>query len=137
MSSASPPRTSPTISRSGRMRSAVAHELPHVTAPAPSAFAGRASEPDDVGLLQAELGGLLDGDDAFARVDRLAPSALHNVVLPALVAPATSDVPAAAHERGDERGRGLDAERIERRPAGDETANREARTVGASGGSTA
>ena len=43
MSSASPPRTSPTTMRSGRIRSAVRTRSRTETAPAPSAFGGRAS----------------------------------------------------------------------------------------------
>ena len=43
MSSASPPRTSPTTRRSGRIRSAARTSSRTATAPAPSAFAGRAS----------------------------------------------------------------------------------------------
>ena len=67
MSSASPPRTSPTTMRSGRIRSAVRTRSRTVTAPAPSAFGGRGLEPHDVRLREPELGGLLDGDDALAR----------------------------------------------------------------------
>ena len=65
MSSASPPRHSPTMMRSGRMRRAVAHQV----ADGDRALAldvGRARlQGDDVLLVQLQLGGVLDGDDAL------------------------------------------------------------------------
>ena len=43
MSNASPPRTSPTMIRSGRIRRALRTRARTVTSPAPSTFGGRAS----------------------------------------------------------------------------------------------
>ena len=69
MSSASPPRTSPTTSRSGRMRSALRTSSRMPTSP--RALQARAArlEPRDVRAVDAQLGGILDRDDALARVD--------------------------------------------------------------------
>ena len=66
MSSASPPRHSPTTMRSGRMRSELRTRSRMVIAPLPSMFGGPALQPDDVLLLQLQLDGVLDGDDALA-----------------------------------------------------------------------
>ena len=63
MSRASPPRHSPTTIRSGRIRRALRTRSRMRTSPCPSELAGRDSEPHDVGLLELELGGVLDGDD--------------------------------------------------------------------------
>ena len=65
MSSASAPRHSPTMMRSGRMRRALRTRSRVVTSPTPSMFGGRVSMPDDVRLLQLQLGGVLDGGDAL------------------------------------------------------------------------
>ena len=46
-------------------------------------------EPDDVRLREAQLRGLLDRDDPLGVRDRACESVFSNVVLPALVAPAT------------------------------------------------
>ena len=70
MSSASPPRTSPTTMRSGRMRSALRTRSRARTSPLPSMFGGPALEPDDVALLQPQLGGVLDRDDALVVGDQ-------------------------------------------------------------------
>ena len=63
MSSASPPRTSPTMIRSGRMRRALRTRSRMVTSPLPSMFGGRALEPHDVVLAELQLDRVLDGDD--------------------------------------------------------------------------
>ena len=66
MSSASPPRHSPTMMRSGRMWSALRSRSRVVISPRPSRLAGRASSVIDVLLAELELGGVLDGDDPLA-----------------------------------------------------------------------
>ena len=71
MSSASAPRTSPTTIRSGRMRSALRTSRRTVTSPRPSSDAGPRLEAHDVGVAQAQLGGVLDGDDPLAVADEL------------------------------------------------------------------
>ena len=53
MSSASPPRTSPTMMRSGRMRSALRTRSRIVTAPRPSTFGRPGLQPDHVLLVEA------------------------------------------------------------------------------------
>ena len=63
MSSASPPRHSPTTMRSGRMRSELRTRSRMVISPLPSMFGGRRLQPDDVVLLQLQLDRVLDGDD--------------------------------------------------------------------------
>ena len=63
MSSASPPRTSPTMMRSGRMRSALRTRSRMVTSPRPSMLGGPGLQAHDVVLVQLELGGVLDRDD--------------------------------------------------------------------------
>ena len=65
MSSASPPRTSPTMMRSGRMRSEFRTRSRMVTSPRPSMLRGRALEADHVALVELELDGVLDRDDAL------------------------------------------------------------------------
>ena len=67
MSSASAPRTSPTTIRSGRIRSALRTSRRIVTSPRPSSDGGPRLEPDDVRLLQPQLGRVLDRHDALAR----------------------------------------------------------------------
>ena len=67
MSSASPPRTSPTTMRSGRMRRLLRTRSRCVTSPRPSMLGGRRFEAHDVRLLQLQLGGVFDRDDALAR----------------------------------------------------------------------
>ena len=66
MSNASAPRTSPTMMRSGRMRSALRTRSRCVTSPLPSMFGGRASSRDHVALLQLQFDRVLDRDDALA-----------------------------------------------------------------------
>jgi hypothetical protein len=89
MSSASAPRTSPMMIRSGRMRRALRTRSRMVTCPFPSVFAGRASETDHVLLVQLQLDGILDGDDpVFVRGTKL-DSTLSSVVLPVPVPPET------------------------------------------------
>ena len=90
MSSASPPRTSPTMSRSGRIRSAARTSSRTDTRAHPFGVGRSCLEPHDVRLRQAQLRGFLDGDDALGRRRLARASALHNVVLPAPVAPTTS-----------------------------------------------
>ena len=90
MSSASPPRTSPTTSRSGRMRSAARDELAHAR-PRPRLRRSRA------GLRAARRGAGPAAAPRSPRSSRCVPrdrspaaSALQHVVLPALVAPDTT-----------------------------------------------
>ena len=66
MSSASAARHSPTMMRSGRMRRAFLTRSRMATWPVPSADGGPGLEVDHVGLLELELGGVLDRDDALA-----------------------------------------------------------------------
>ena len=69
MSNASPPRTSPTMIRSGRMRSAVLDQVA-LDDLALALDIGRARfEPGDMGLLQLKLGRILDRHDPLAIVD--------------------------------------------------------------------
>ena len=65
MSSASAPRTSPTMMRSGRMRSALRTRSRMVTSPLPSMLAGGLSSRTTWSLVELELDGVLDGDDAL------------------------------------------------------------------------
>ena len=65
MSSASPPRHSPTMMRSGRMRSELRTSSRMVIAPLPSMLARARLQRHDVLLAQLQLGGVLDGDDAL------------------------------------------------------------------------
>ena len=89
MSKASPPRTSPTTRRSGRIRNAARTSSRTLTAPAPSALAGRASSRTTCGWASrsSAVSSIVtirsDGSMAWA-------SAFAHVVLPALVAPATT-----------------------------------------------
>ena len=69
MSRLSPPRTSPTTMRSGRMRSELRTRSRMVISPLPSMFGGRALEPDHVLLLELQLDRVLDGDDALSLGD--------------------------------------------------------------------
>ena len=71
MSSASPPRTSPTTSRSGRIRSAARTSSRTVTPARALGVRRTRLEPHDVRLREPQLGRLLDGDDAFGVRDRL------------------------------------------------------------------
>ena len=65
MSSASPPRHSPTMMRSGRMRRAL-RTRSRIVIVALALDVGRARlQRHDVRLLQLQLGGVLDGDDAL------------------------------------------------------------------------
>ena len=65
MSSASPPRHSPTTMRSGRMRSAFLHEVADRVLALALDVGGRVSSDTTCGCLQLELGGVLDRDDAL------------------------------------------------------------------------
>ena len=65
MSSASPPRHSPTMMRSGRMRSELRTSSRMGIAPLPSMFGRPRLERHDVLLAELELGGVLDRDDAL------------------------------------------------------------------------
>ena len=69
MSSASSPRTSPTMIRSGRMAKRVDHQLSLAALPLPSIFDGRVSSRHDVALPEHQLGCILDCDDAFGVAD--------------------------------------------------------------------
>ena len=65
---------------------------------------GRAGlERDDVRLLEAQLGVVLDGDDALRRRARRRDSALSSVVLPAPVPPEMTTFSRASHERAQQR----------------------------------
>ena len=66
MSSASPPRTSPTTIRSGRIRSALRTSRRIVTSPRPSSVRRPRLQAHDVRLLQPQLGRVLDRHDALA-----------------------------------------------------------------------
>ena len=66
MSSASSPRTSPTTMRSGRIRSALTQQLPLLDRALAFDVRRPRFEPHDVLLVQLQLGGVLDGDDALA-----------------------------------------------------------------------
>ncbi len=66
MSRHSPPRTSPTTMRSGRIRSELRTRSRIEISPLPSMLRGPALQPDDVILLQLQLDGVLDRDDALA-----------------------------------------------------------------------
>ncbi len=88
MSRASPARTSPTTSRSGRMRSAARTSARTVTPPAPSALGGRASSRTTCGC--ASRSSAVSSMVTMRSVCGIdCDNALSNVVLPALVAPAT------------------------------------------------
>ncbi len=65
MSSASSPRHSPTMIRSGRMRSALLTRSRCRISPLPSMLGGPRFQPDDVLLLQLQFGGVFDGDHAL------------------------------------------------------------------------
>ena len=70
MSSAAPSRTSPTMIRSGRIRSALRTRSRMVTC-APALDVGRAGlQPEHVLLAQLQLGRVLDGDDPLVVGDR-------------------------------------------------------------------
>ena len=101
MSSASPPRTSPTMMRSGRMRSALRSRSRVRTSPLPSMFGGPALEPDDVALLQAQLGGVLDRHDALVVGDHRRQH-VEQRRLPAAGAAAHEDVGAALDAGAEE-----------------------------------
>ena len=72
MSKASPPRTSPTTSRSGRIRSAARTSSRTLTAPAPFGVRGARFQAHDVRVIEPQLRGLLDRDDPLAGSDRRA-----------------------------------------------------------------
>src|SRR5256885_11001045 len=69
MSSASAPRTSPTMMRSGRMRSELRTSSRIGISPSPSMFLVRL-ESKDVPLVEPQLGRVLDRDDAILVRDR-------------------------------------------------------------------
>ena len=98
MSTASGPRTSPTMMRSGRMRSALRTSCRIVVAPSAVGGGGPRLEAHDVGRGQAQLGGVLHGDDPLAvgqeRAERVehrglarAGAAAHDHVRPGAHAP--------------------------------------------------
>ncbi len=89
MSSASPPRTSPTTSRSGRIRNAARTSSRTDTPPAPSALAGRASSRTTWGCASRSSAVSSIVTMRSSRVDGRCASALQHVVLPELVAPDT------------------------------------------------
>ena len=63
MSRASAPRTSPITMRSGRMRRAVAHQFALGDLPVPFDIRRAGLQAHHMGLLQLQLGRVLDGDD--------------------------------------------------------------------------
>ena len=65
MSRASPPRTSPTTMRSGRIRRVLRTRSRIVIWPLPLEVGRPGLEGEDVLLVELELGGVLDGDDAL------------------------------------------------------------------------
>ena len=65
MSSASPPRTSPMMMRSGRIRNALRSRSRVTISPRPSMLGGRPFEAHDVPLREAQLGAVLDRHDAL------------------------------------------------------------------------
>ena len=69
MSKASSPRHSPMMMRSGRMRSAFLTSSRWRISPLPSMLGGRVSMRADMRLLQLQLGGVLDGDQALVLRD--------------------------------------------------------------------
>ena len=71
MSRASPPRTSPTMIRSGRIRSELRTRSRMVIAPLPSDVRRSGLQPDHVLLAERQLGGVLDRDDPLPRRDEL------------------------------------------------------------------
>ena len=96
MSKASPPRTSPTTSRSGRIRSAARTSSRTLTAPAPSAFAGARLEPNDVRMTEPKLRGLLDRDDPLTAGRSPAPARSRRWSCPRSSRPRHDDVPSGA-----------------------------------------
>ena len=115
MSRAAPSRTSPTTMRSGRMRRQLRTRSRMVTWPEPSMLAGRDSMPQDVLLVQLELGGVLDRHDALVAPGGSDDMTLRVVVLPEPVPPRDDDVAPAAHAGLEEV-----AHRRGERPEGDE-----------------
>ena len=69
MSSVSAPRHSPMMIRSGRIRRAFLTRSVAVTAPRPSMLGGPRLQPDDVVLLELQLGRVLDRDHAMVGLD--------------------------------------------------------------------
>ena len=69
-STTSAPRTSPTTSRSGRIRSAWRTRVLRVISPAPSMLGGLASSPSDVRVVGPQLARVLDQHQPLARVDQ-------------------------------------------------------------------
>ena len=129
MSSASPPRTSPTTSRSGRMRSAARTSARTVTPPAPSAFGGRASSRTTCGCASrsSAVSSMVTTRSACG-ID--CDSALSSVVLPALVAPGDEEVPSRRDRPPQERPRRtVDAELVERDRTRAEATDGDARAV--------
>ena len=69
MSNASDDRTSPMITRSGRIRRAFRTRSRWVISPRPSRLAGARLHAYDMRLLQLQFGRVLDGDHAFGGID--------------------------------------------------------------------
>ena len=94
MGRTSSPRTSPTMTRSAFIRSALRTRRAIEMAPSPSALAGRASRATRSGCRsgtesKSQLKGLLDGHDPFVW-GMAAAIARINVVLPEFIAPPTT-----------------------------------------------
>src|SRR6202790_3153694 len=70
MSSASPPRHSPTMMRSGRMRSELRTRSRIEIVPLPSKLGGRGLGRNDVLLVEREFGRVFDRDDALGARDK-------------------------------------------------------------------
>ena len=136
MSSASAPRTSPTTSRSGRMRSAARTNERTVTSPTPSTDGGRDSSRTTCGVGEAQLGRVLDGDDALARRDA-ARECVEQRRLARGGGAADDEVGALADQRDEERDDRSRGEGREGHAAGGEAADGEAGSVDGEGGMTA
>ena len=131
MSNASPPRTSPTTSRSGRIRSAARTSSRTLTAPAPSALAGRASSRTTCGWPSRSSAVSSIVTMRSAGIDRPRERVRARGLARARRA-RHHDVPTRAHHRFEERDRGgvRDRSRRARPTRTREPADREARTVG-------
>ena len=95
------PRTSPTMIRSGRMRSAFLTRSRLAISPSPSMLAGRVSSRTTCALLQPKLGGVLDGDDALVVGDERRERVQQRRLAGAGAA-ADEDVEPRLHARGQE-----------------------------------
>ena len=87
MSNASPPRTSPMMMRSGRIRRALRTSSRCVTSPLPSRLFGPRLETHHMRLLQLQFGGVLDCQNSFVFSAMNRDSAFIMVVLPDPVPP--------------------------------------------------